>query len=82
MKISTKKYVDNQIKWLRKEMQAQFKGQEKATRIYNENLDQWKNGHNEWKGRMESLTSKTLTRNEAWIFIMAAIGIALSIWLK
>jgi len=82
MKISTKKYVDNQIKWLRKVQDAKFQGQEKATKIYNENLDQWKNGHNEWKGRMEQLTSRTLTRNEAWIFIIAAIGIAIALWTK
>jgi hypothetical protein len=79
MKITTKDYIDNQIEWVRKEMQAKFDGQEKATKVYNDSLDAWKSGHNEWKTRMESLTSKTLTRNEAWIFIMAAIGIAIAL---
>lgn len=82
MKITTKKYVNEQIKWLEKVTKARFEGQEKATKVYNESLDAWKKGHNEWKMRMEQLTSKTLTRNEAWIFIMAAIGIAIAVWVK
>lgn len=82
MKVKTKKYIDGQIKSNIKLLKAELKSLDRATRIYNDTMEAWKISHNEWKSRMEQLTSKTLTRNEAWIFIIAITGFAIMIWLK
>jgi hypothetical protein len=79
MKISTKQYVDNQIGWVKELMEEKDKAAREAVRIYNANMDSWKAGHNEWKTRMEQLTSQTVTRREAWIFIIAMVTFAISL---
>lgn len=72
----------NDKKWLKLYIDTKDKAAREAVKIYNANMDSWKSGHNEWKSRMEQLTARTLTRNEAWIFIIAITGFAIMIWLK
>lgn len=88
MKRSLKKYIDKEIAWVRdikktenywleKYLESEQKAQREATRVYNDSMNAWKEGHNEWKDRMEQLTAGTVTRRELRGGVVAALTIML-----
>lgn len=84
MKKSDSRYncLRREVKLRDKITRERVKGIDRATKIYNKTMDAWKEGHNEWKSRMEQLTTNTITRREAWIFIVAVVMAIIAIWSK
>jgi hypothetical protein len=93
MKITTREYIDNQVNWIKelekkdmewmeKHVDSEVKAVREAVSIDKANMDAWKSGHNEWKTRMEQLTSQTVTRREAWILVLAVVSFIITLWVK
>lgn len=78
MKISAKKYVDNQIEWARRENAAKFEGQEKAVRKLETTTTAKFEAQNEWRGQMRDQTSNFVTRRELWGAVITTITIILA----
>jgi hypothetical protein len=78
MKITTKQYIDNQLKWVRrlqkeKDRHVVFEGKlresevtaiREAVRVYNEQNNEWKAGSNEWRAQSRDQTANYPTKDE------------------
>jgi len=78
VKITTKKYVDNQIKWLEKVTEAKFEGQEKAVRKLETTNTAKFEAQNEWRGQFKDQASNFVTRRELWAAVITTITIILA----
>lgn len=78
MKISTKKYIDNQVRWLEKVTKARFEGQEKAVDKLEHTTGAKFDGVNEFRGQLKDQASTFVTRRELWGAVITTITILLA----
>lgn len=75
MKITTKKYVNNQVKWLRREMKAQFDEVRRAVdKVETTNIAKFE-AQNEWRGQFKDQASTFVTGRVLWAVVIALLGI-------
>lgn len=76
MKITTKKYIDNQIKWLQKVNAAEVTSIRRAVDKVESNYIQDKAQANEWRGTLKDTQMTYITKREVVAWILAAISLA------
>lgn len=82
MKIKTRKYVNNQVRWLEKTMDTNLERDRKAVDQYSKTNDEWKLLHNDLIRKMERdreqfVTKADLARQTKLIIAVVAALIAL-----
>ena len=85
MKISSRAYVDNQIKWLKKYTDAEVHSIRRAVdKVEATNISKFE-AQNEWRSQFKSQTEAFVTRRELWaavIAIISIIGIFITLYKK
>lgn len=79
MKISTRQYVDNQNKWMRRWVISQFAATNRAVDKVEDTYKSDKAGSNEWRGQLKDQAGTFVTRRELWSAVVAVIAIVLGI---
>lgn len=82
MKISTRKYVDNQVSWLKSYMDAEIRAvREAVNKVEATNIQKFES-QNEWRGQFKDQTSTFLTRREFWGGVLAIAIALLALYFK
>lgn len=78
MKISTKKYVDNQIKWEGMLREAEVKAIRQAVEKVEINYAQYREQQNNWRAAIKDQSISFVTRRELWGAVVTIITILLA----
>lgn len=93
MKIKSKKYTDNQNKWLKKYMEAELKSVREAVgKVETTNKDavdklertnaDYRSTQNEWRQQIKDAAMQYITRREVWAVVLLLITIIIAIYFK
>lgn len=78
----SKKYIDNQIKWLKKYTDAELKSvREAVDKVETTNTAKFE-AQNEWRQQMKDQTSTYVTRRELWAAVLAITALLISVFFK
>lgn len=75
----SKKYTDNQIKWVKKFFDAEVKSIRDAVDKVETTYASYRESQNEWISQMKDQTARFITRRELLGAVVAIIGIMTSI---
>lgn len=88
----SKKYINNQIKWLKRLLEAKIEDDRKAVDQYSKTNDEWKIMHNGLQRKMEEdrgqyvtkemLDKQTQLQNNRTIAIVTVVGIVITAAVK
>lgn len=86
MKITTKKYIDGQMKWLaelrkadKQYLEAEITAIRRAVDKYSDTNDERWVGANEFRSQLKDQAGTFLTRRELWLAGMAIVGVIIAI---
>ena len=79
MKITTKEYVDNQMKWMMELHKSSIESVRLAVDKVQEDYKYYKEQQNEWRQQIKDQTSTYVTRRELTGAIIAIITISVAI---
>lgn len=83
MKIKTRKYINNQVRWLEKTMNVNFERDRKAVDQYSKTNDEWKLLHNDLQRKMERDRDQYVTKtdlNRQTKVILALVGVLIALY--
>lgn len=75
----SKKYTDNQIKWVKKFFDAEVNSIRDAVDKVETTYASYRESQNEWRSQMKDQTARFITRRELLGAVVAIIGIMTSI---
>lgn len=79
MKISSKEYIDNQIQWLEKVMNAEIKADRDARGKALASMEKRLDGMNEFRTTLKDQAATFITRGQLWAAIITVITIGIAI---
>lgn len=79
MKITTKEYVDNQVKWLEKVMNAEIKGDREARDKALASMEKRLDGMNEFRTTLKDQAGTFITRGQLWAAVITIITMCIAI---
>jgi hypothetical protein len=75
MKVSTRKYVDNQVRWLKMYTDAEMRAvREAVDKVETTNTAKFE-AQNEWRSQFKDQTTRFVTKAELWAAALAIISI-------
>lgn len=77
--MKSKVYTDNQIKWLKRHIDAEFKAVRQAVEKVEIKTKEDKASSNEFRGQLKDQAATFITRTELWTAVIAVIGIVIGV---